>query len=189
MLRLLAAVVTLAAIVVTMATAWAPIAAGEQLLRERLGPHEYVGWSATGLHLLYTVIVSVLVLALVLWPLNRFVARLKHATKHRLELVGQCLAVVLMLWLLLLPAYVWRILGVVNTLWDTAPAQAETYRFITLVQHHRGRVHADFTRADDASKELSLFTIRAAPDTEPGTLVTLYRHRGTLGMGYISTRP
>ena len=160
MLRLLAAVVTLAAFAASVVVAWAPVTVGEDLLRERLGAVEYVGWSATGLHLLYTALVTMLVLVLVLWPINRVLARMKLATRHRLEIVGQCLAVVLMLWMLLLPAYVWRIVGVVNALWDTGPPQTETWRFITLVQHHRGRVHADFTGADDPSEELSLFTIR-----------------------------
>jgi hypothetical protein len=114
---------------------------------------------------------------------------MKHNTRHRLALLGQCLALALMLWILLLPALVWRALGVVNAAWDSAPPQAETYRFITVVKHHRGREHVDYVRADDPAHELSLFTIRADPNTEPGTPVTLYHHAGALGLAYVSTRP
>ena len=56
-------------------------------------------------------------------------------------------------------------------------------------QHHRGRQHADYVNTGNPAQELSLFTIRADPDIEPGTIVTLYHHDGALGMPYISTRP
>jgi hypothetical protein len=189
MLRFLAAAVTLAAIAASILAAWTPIQLAEAALRADLGPHEYIGWPGTARRLLYTGIVTAVVLVLVLWPLNRALARMKRTTLHRLELVGQCLALALMLWILLLPAFVWRALGVINAAWDGTPSRAETYRFITLVQHHRGREHADYVRADDPAQALALFTIRADPDREPGTLVTLYRHDGALGMPYISTRP
>ncbi len=189
MLRLLAAVVTLAAIAAAIFAAWIPIDLAETALRARLGPHEYVGWSATCLHLLYTLIVSATILVSVLLPLNRLLARMKQATRHRLEIIGQCLALVLMLWMLLLPAYIWRALGVINALYDATPAQPEPHRFITTVQHHRGRVHTDYARADDPDDELSLFTIHPPEGSEPGTIVTLHRHRGALGMTYISAKP
>jgi len=186
MLRFLAAVVTLAAIFAAIFAAWVPIDLAETALRARLGPHEYAGWSATGLHLLYTVVVTGVILVSVLWPLSRLLARMKQSTLHRLTLLGQCLALMLMLWMLLLPAFIWRALGVINVLYDAAPAQVEPYRFITVVEHHRGRVHVDYARADDPSKELSLFTVRPPADTEPGAIITLLRHRGALGMTYIS---
>ena len=189
MLRLLAAVVTLAAIAAAIFAAWIPIDLAETALRARLGPHEYVGGSATGLHLLYTVILTAAILVAVLWPLSRLLNRMKQTTRRRLELIGQCLALMLMLWMLLLPAYIWRALGVVNALYDSTPAQPELYRFITVVQHHRGRVHVDYARADDPDDELSLFTIHPPQGAEPGTIVTLHRHRGALGMTYISAKP
>lgn len=189
MIRFLAAAVTLAAIAAAILAAWTPLQLAEATLRADLGPHEYIGWSGTALRLLYTGLVTAAVLMLVMWPLNRALARMKQTTRHRLELVGQCLAIALMLWMLLLPAFVWRALGVVNAAWDSTPPRAEAYRFITVVQHHRGRIHADYVNADDPSQELSLFTIPADPDTEPGTIVTLYRHDGALGMAYVSTRP
>lgn len=191
MLRLLAAAVTLVAIAASIVAAWTPLAVAEATLRADLGPHETIGWPGTALRLLYTVCITAVVLVIVLWPLNRVLARMKQTTRHRLEIVGQCLALILMLWMLLLPAFVWRALGVVNAACDSTPPHPEAYRFITVVKHHRGREHADYIRADDPSikAELSLFTIRADPGTEPGALVTLYHHDGALGMAYISTRP
>lgn len=154
----------------------------------RVGVYEHIGVVASALRVLYTLLFC----AAVLGAVGAVLLKLAGTWRGRRPAPeppdgAHSIFGPLILWplyaILTLPWLGCEATGLLDVLWDGGAPIAETWVFEKSIKRTKGR-SSELLRRGDQELQVSYVPV----PTRPGAPVTLMRHRGALGMSYVSER-